>query len=300
MQIQLIRRAMLRLEYVGHTFVIDPYLAPKHTRPSLAGKSPNPLVDLPCPPLEVIAGIENDIMTIAALPAHPHILEIGCGTSQATMPLAQRGYQLMCLDIGAALLAIAQYKFTCFPNVHFHHVAFEDWPAQPDMFDLVMSATAIHWIDPEVGYPKAAYVLKDTGSLAIFSNEHYPFAAEFAEDLQGIEQRIVPESAEPPSDPDLDAAIAARVGTIDATRLFTMVIVKKYPWSQTYSTTEHLRLLNTCSNYRNLEQQRRTQLFQAIADLIDHKYSGTITKSYLAVLYLALVSDDFCMIACAR
>ena len=63
MQIQLIRSATLRIEYAGHTFVIDPYLAPTHTRPSFAGKSLNPLVDLPCLPVEVIAGIEMVIVS---------------------------------------------------------------------------------------------------------------------------------------------------------------------------------------------------------------------------------------------
>lgn len=63
MQIQLIRSATLRIEYAEHTFVIDPYLAAKHTRPSFAGKSPNPLVDLPCLPEEVIAGIEMVIVS---------------------------------------------------------------------------------------------------------------------------------------------------------------------------------------------------------------------------------------------
>jgi L-ascorbate metabolism protein UlaG (beta-lactamase superfamily) len=58
MQIQLIRSATLRLEYAGHRFIIDPYLAAKHTRPSYTGASPNPLVDLPCSPQEAIAGIE--------------------------------------------------------------------------------------------------------------------------------------------------------------------------------------------------------------------------------------------------
>ncbi len=58
MQIQLIRSATLRVDYAQHTFVIDPYLAAKYTRPSFTGASPNPLVDLPCSPQKVIAGIE--------------------------------------------------------------------------------------------------------------------------------------------------------------------------------------------------------------------------------------------------
>ena len=56
MQIQLIRSATLRFNYAQKNFIIDPYFAPKHTRPSLTGASPNPLVDLPCSPLDVIIG----------------------------------------------------------------------------------------------------------------------------------------------------------------------------------------------------------------------------------------------------
>jgi L-ascorbate metabolism protein UlaG (beta-lactamase superfamily) len=58
MKLQLIRSATLRLEYAQQRIVIDPYLAPKHSRPSFTGKSPNPLVDLPCAPQDVIASID--------------------------------------------------------------------------------------------------------------------------------------------------------------------------------------------------------------------------------------------------
>ncbi len=58
MKFQLIRSATLRMDYAGQRFVIDPYLAARHSRPSYAGNSLNPLVDLPCSPAEVIAGVE--------------------------------------------------------------------------------------------------------------------------------------------------------------------------------------------------------------------------------------------------
>jgi L-ascorbate metabolism protein UlaG (beta-lactamase superfamily) len=58
MQIQLIRSATLRFDYAEKSFIIDPYLAAKHTQPSYTGTSPNPLVDLPCSPFEAITGIE--------------------------------------------------------------------------------------------------------------------------------------------------------------------------------------------------------------------------------------------------
>ncbi|MBW1702767.1 MAG: MBL fold metallo-hydrolase [Deltaproteobacteria bacterium] len=58
MQIQQIRNATLRITYAGKIFITDPYLAGKHTMPSYTGASPNPLVDLPFAPQDVIAGVE--------------------------------------------------------------------------------------------------------------------------------------------------------------------------------------------------------------------------------------------------
>jgi len=66
MKLQLIRSATLRMEYAQRRFVIDPYLAAKHSRPSFTGKSPNPLVDLPCAQRDVIAGVD------LALVSHLH------------------------------------------------------------------------------------------------------------------------------------------------------------------------------------------------------------------------------------
>lgn len=58
MQLQLVRSATLRVEYNRRWFVVDPYLAARHSRPSYAGKSPNPLVDLPFPAHEVMADVD--------------------------------------------------------------------------------------------------------------------------------------------------------------------------------------------------------------------------------------------------
>lgn len=63
MQLQLIRNATLRLSYGGHLLLIDPYLAAKHSLPSYADRSPNPLVDLPMEPEAVIAGVEAVVVS---------------------------------------------------------------------------------------------------------------------------------------------------------------------------------------------------------------------------------------------
>jgi L-ascorbate metabolism protein UlaG (beta-lactamase superfamily) len=63
MHIQLIRNATMRITYAGHLFLADPYFAPQHSRPSLAQRSPNPLVELPLTPDEIMQDIEMIIVT---------------------------------------------------------------------------------------------------------------------------------------------------------------------------------------------------------------------------------------------
>jgi L-ascorbate metabolism protein UlaG (beta-lactamase superfamily) len=63
MQLQLIRNATLKVTYADRQLVIDPFLAARHTLESFGGISPNPLVDLPCSPQEVITGIEGVIIS---------------------------------------------------------------------------------------------------------------------------------------------------------------------------------------------------------------------------------------------
>jgi L-ascorbate metabolism protein UlaG (beta-lactamase superfamily) len=63
MNLQLIRSATLRLEYAGKHLLIDPYLAAKFSLPSFTGKSPNPMVDLPFSPREVIENIDAVIVS---------------------------------------------------------------------------------------------------------------------------------------------------------------------------------------------------------------------------------------------
>lgn len=58
MEIQFIRNLTLRITYNQHIFLIDPYLAPKHSEEPLVGKSRNPLTDLPIPAEEVLADVE--------------------------------------------------------------------------------------------------------------------------------------------------------------------------------------------------------------------------------------------------
>ena len=45
----------------------------------------------------------EDVVNYTALRKDARILEIGCGTGQATLPMARRGFAVDCIELGAQL-----------------------------------------------------------------------------------------------------------------------------------------------------------------------------------------------------
>jgi 2-polyprenyl-3-methyl-5-hydroxy-6-metoxy-1,4-benzoquinol methylase len=101
------------------------------------------------------------------------VLEIGCGTGQLTRQLAGRAFDLTAIDIGAAMVRTARSNVAD-TTARFQVCSFEDF-ADTGPFDLIVSATAFHWIDPGVGLAKAARLLRPMGWLALLTTgERYP------------------------------------------------------------------------------------------------------------------------------
>jgi ubiquinone/menaquinone biosynthesis C-methylase UbiE len=233
------------------------------------------------------AQLIEDVVSFSQIPSSGRILEVGCGTGQATLPFAQRGYTLLCIDIGEEMLKIARKKLETFPQIAFWGGPFEDWPLEEGAFDLFISATAFHWVPREVGYPKAAAALKPGGTLAIINNEHPQPSSGFFEEVQEVYARYASTGGDSRNVPTTSEKIRELSGYIDSTRLFAPVTVRTVPWKQTYTTAEYLALLNTYSDHRAMEASRREGLFAGIAGLIERRYGGQVMKDYLAVLYLA-------------
>src|SRR5215470_10976362 len=105
-------------------------------------------------------------------PANARVLEIGCGTGQATLPLVRRGCRMTCMEMGANLARIARRKLAPFRNVTIENARFEDWQLHGEPFDIVFATTAWHWIDPRVRYAKAAAALGPEGVLAFTTGGH--------------------------------------------------------------------------------------------------------------------------------
>ena len=83
------------------------------------------------------------------------------------MPFAKRGYRILAIELGERLAELAAHNCRDYLGVEVVNIAFEDWELEERAFDLALSVDALHWIPPEVAYPKIASALKDTGSAVL-------------------------------------------------------------------------------------------------------------------------------------
>ena len=230
----------------------------------------------------------DDVVSWSGVFPDGRMLEVGCGTGKATVPLARRGYGILCIELGENLATIARQNLISYPQAEVRVGAFEDWPPEEVAFDLAVSAEAFHWIDPDIGYQKIAQALRPHGAIALFWNRHIQSAASrgFFEAVDTVYEREAPELADPSNLPTFDE-VRGRADELERTGFFDGLTTRKYSWEAVYDTAGYLRLLSTYSGHINLEVEVRERLFRGIADLIDGEFGGRISKGYATVLYLA-------------
>lgn len=229
----------------------------------------------------------TDLATLAGLGPHARVLEIGCGTGQATLPLARRGCTVVAMDLSPDMAAVARRNLAPFPNVTVVAAAFEDRRPADGTFDAVLSATAFHWLDPDVRMSKAADLLRPGGALGIVSTHHIAGGTTaFFADAQRCYERFDP--ATPPGlRLTTDDETAEEAAEFDRSARFGPVEFRRYEWQQTYRSREYLDLLMTYSGHRAMATRARAGLFACITHLIDDVYGGEITKQYRTRLAIA-------------
>ena len=236
--------------------------------------------------------IFDDIGTLGGLSAAARVLEIGCGTARATVPLAERGYRITCVELGPQLAAVARRKLAGFPRVEVVEADFETWQPDRAELDAIVAFTAFHWIAPDVRYRKTAALLRAGGKLAVVSTNHVrpvdgdPFFVDVQEDYEAV----VPDDPSTragvggPPPPDAVVSLSAEIG---ASGHFRVVAMRRYLWDVSYNANEYIDLLNTYSGHRAFDGETRDRLLSRIRRRIEARPGGTVRKSYLATLDVA-------------
>jgi SAM-dependent methyltransferase len=232
----------------------------------------------------------DDVVALGRLPDAARVVEIGCGTGQATLALAERRYQITCVELGEQLAAVARRNLVGFPDVEVINADFETWQPRLSEFDAVLAFTAFHWIAPEVRYAKAASLLRDHGVLGVVSTEHVlpPGGDDFFLEVQEDYEAAVPDDpatkAGGPKPPDTIRDLREE---IVASGRFLNIAARRYLWDVAYTAEEYIGVLNTYSSHRALDGDTRERLLARIRRRVEARPRGQVRKTYLAMLNIA-------------
>jgi SAM-dependent methyltransferase len=180
----------------------------------------------------------DSILSITNIPFTGKILEIGSGTGKATNLFAQKGFTIHCIEPGENLNKVAMRKLQYFTHVSFEQVRFEDWQGDNNQFDLVISASAFHWVDPKIGYRKAANALKTNGHIALFWNMYVGINGPLENDIERIYLDRVPEIAQQRE--VTEKLIKQREEAILSSGFFSSININRFTWSKRYDCNQYI------------------------------------------------------------
>ena len=231
------------------------------------------------------AQLFEDLRALAGLGPAANVLEIGCGSGQATGDLAARARHVTALDPGAQLIEQARARIANL-NVDYVVAKFENYAVASGAFDLVASAQAWHWVAPNIGFPKLANALKLGGTFAVFGHVPMALPEPFNSAFRPIVERHWPGAwgSPPPQAYYLQTGPVAAI--IAASGLFGPVTHRAYSWTWTLDPGLLGRYLRTDSSYHALVEAERFAMFDAmsaaVADL-----GGQLQAPWETHLYVA-------------
>ncbi|QYR19280.1 class I SAM-dependent methyltransferase [Paenibacillus sp. sptzw28] len=230
----------------------------------------------------------DDLIRAANLNPGDRLLEVGCATGKATLPLAKRGFTITCVELGAELAAVARQNLVGM-DADIITGGFEDWqPEAGKSFDLVFAATAWNWVDPEVRYIKAWEALRPGGHLAFWNADHvFPDGGDpFFREIQPIYKEI---GEDKPGDTDWTRPneLQEQRDEIEKSGLFEIIHIRHFDWERIYHVEEYIKLLETFSGHILMEAWKRDKLFGEIRVCLNKRPEKSVCRHWGAVLHVA-------------
>src|SRR6266536_1321616 len=197
-------------------------------------------------------GLFADLVAITGMDRRSPVLEVGCGTGQATRSLAALGCSVTAIEPGAGMAALARQRLAAFGDVEGENSTFEGWNDRGRRFDVRRPG------EPEV----------------------------YAETTD-LHERFSPGNpgwGHPPLEDDVRMTDEGWGLVKDPGSLFGPAIVRWYPAVQWFDGDGFADLLRSTSLYRRLDNDVREPLLDAIAERIRTRMGDRASRRYLSVL----------------
>lgn len=232
------------------------------------------------------SAIYDTICQFSGIKTGAAILEVGAGTGQATELFVDKDYQLDLLEVSKEQVNYLIEKYKIRNAVCVHEAYFEQYENNKK-YDLIYSATAFHWIDSEIGYPKAWDMLKPGGTLAVFwqmSSVTYINTGIF-QGLNQIKQKYMPNESLGYDEDGIQKVKEKRIRQIQSGGYFGEPEYHEYQWTDTYDAERYTALLNTYSSTQLLEEEVRKAYLEEVREYIKQN-GGIVEMPQKVCLYL--------------
>lgn len=225
--------------------------------------------------------LREQIVAFAGLDPGADLLEVGAGTGQATD---------LFLPYSPTLLEVSdeQVAFLCakYPTLRVDKAYFEDYkPGQN--FDLIYSATAFHWVDSQIGYPKAWRMLKDGGAMAVFwhMSSVMRYDCGIFPILNDLKLRYMPGASLGFDDAGVEAVRRKRFAQFQSGGFFRKPELFEYRWTDTYDADRYAALVESYSDTQLLPESTRREYLNAIRTAIDQN-GGKVEIPQYVLLFM--------------
>lgn len=230
--------------------------------------------------------IVDRAVELAGLSDGAKILEVGCGPGTATAAFARRGFQMVCLEPSREACQLARRNCNPYPEVEILNTTFEEWETGTERFDVVLAASAFHWVSSETGYPKAADILKDEGTLILLWNTPPKPNHEVSEALGEVYETRAPSLAQPEDEEAQVESLREFGTTVAGSGRFGDPVFEKITCEANYSLDDYLALLGTLSPYIALGPSRDF-LFEGLRQKLESICGENVRTSYISALHVA-------------
>lgn len=218
-------------------------------------------------------------------------LEIGPGSGLATRRLLALGADpLIAVEPDERMAAYLSERLRADGHsVELRIEAFEEAALEEASFDLVVSATAFHWLNQPVALAKVGRLLKSGGWLANFWNV---FGDSFGVDtFHEATKHFMQPLGRPAANADgrlpfpLDAD--ARRADLRAVGVFDEIDHEIIPWPARFNPNQVRALYSTFPNISGLPEPRRSEILDALAAVAENEFGGLVERTFYSSIYIA-------------
>ncbi|MEK7612502.1 MAG: class I SAM-dependent methyltransferase [Patescibacteria group bacterium] len=237
----------------------------------------------------------EDVRDLCGIGNDSRLLEIGAGSGIATVELAKIGYQVLAIEPGVHLAAIARKQTEGFKNAKILEETFEGFQSTK-RFDAILAFTAYHWIDEGIRYQKVLDLLNDAGSLVLVWNSFFLSDSEVTAEANRAYHQYLPdaypsESSVAEVNEGVLSKLHRREQEVVQNPLFYTTTLRKYFTVYNYDDQTYPKLLNTFPKIVEVDEQKRTKFLARISEIV--KKHNKISVPVLTTLIICKKRNGF-------